>query len=249
MTYRDDREALLHRVEALERELAQAREESQAAQTKLLRLVAKQAAAERAVEEEAAAEQAHVPAPPLALVAVESQREKSSLHPFMAAATVAAGWTLIAAAVGAAVWMLPAVVISAAVAARLAGSGDHVQVVLGELEKRWPSLRIDHDTYRDLLALPRRTVVVRVAVAFEKQPSRGDREKIKQRVRALGSATWDQATMTIASGTLRTGKGKGDTWAFDPEVLRQYCARVFDALVGVHAEHPIEQVWPRARSR
>jgi hypothetical protein len=249
MSYRDDREALLQRVEALERELAQTREERGAARDELALVLAKQALqeAERVVEDEAD-EQPPVPSPPLALVAVHRDREHRSLQPLIAASVVALGWTVLAVAVGAAAWMLPAVVISAAGAARLA-QRDHVRVVVGELEKRWPSLPIDQDTYRELLALPRRTVVVRVAVAFEKLPSRGEREKIKQRVKGLGAVTWEQATLTIASGTLRTSKGKADRWAFDPEVLRAYCARVFDALVGVHAEHPIANVWPRARSR
>lgn len=246
MSYRDDSEALLQRVEALERELAQAREESSAAQTKLILFLAQQAAAD--ADQKVEAEMAAEPAPPLALVAVDREKEKRSFKPLVAAGAAALGWTVLAAVVGAATWMLPAVVVSAAVAARLA-KRDHVRVVLGELEKRWPTLPIDQATYRELLALPRRTVVVRVAVAFEQQPSRGDREKIKQRVKALGAVSWEQATMTIASGTLRTGQGKGDAWAFDPEVIRGYCARVFDALIGVHAEHPIETVWPRARSR
>lgn len=237
VTYRDDREALLMRAEALERELAIARADNERLQ--------------REAEAEAEAEQpappppptttttALVPSPPAPVVPRPSRTQAIG-----AAGVVGAAWSALALAAGAATWMVPAAVASVLGAAWLAPRAG-AWLAGRRLCARWPTLPIDAAAYRELTTHPRRRVVVQIDVTFARPPARTEHRALRDKLRTTGNISFDAATLTISSGTLRTRRDG----IFDPTPIREFCARAFDRLAVLHATHPLTAVRPRAKAR
>jgi hypothetical protein len=234
MSYRDDREALLHRTEALERELTQTREQlaTRTAENEQLQLAVARAEAD---EPEPPAPEA-----PRALVLAQPIRPDRNVAGWL----VGAAWTVGALAIGVTSWMVPAAVVTTLgigwLANRWRAGG------LGRrLGREWPSLPIDAALYGELLSFERRSVVVRIEVGFAAIPNASDRTRIRKRLQGAGALGWEQGALTITSRTLRPSRDG----QFDPEVIRAHCDRVFERLDGLRESYPIEYVRPRAKAR
>jgi len=249
VSYRDDREALLMRAEALERELAKVRADNE-------RLQQEARAAEQA--EAAADDEAPDPAPATALVPVappsalalarvpvppgRAERTRAT----WAAGLVGLAWSALALALGTAPWMVPVSIASVLGAAWFAlGAGSWVAT--RALRTRWPSLPIELAAYRELITRERRSVVVQLDVSFARPISRADRERVRQQLRGAGAIRFDGGNVTITSATLRTRKSPDGT--FDPAPIRAFCDRAFDRLAELQPSHPMTVIRPRAKAR
>ena len=228
--FRDDREALLQRAAALERELertqreaAELREENQALRA-------------RVPEPEPEPEPKPEPRPE------EPKPEPAPLHVTVMIGTVAA-WAIAAFAIGFVPWMLPAAIASTAVAGAVAWRRPRRRPALP------PALPLDREAYRSLLDTTRRTVNVQIDVRFVSPLAPDQRSSIEKLLAAFDLATsWEQETLRLRSRRIRVVRKTMNGKTRDIGPVTRYCEGAFAALARLHLEHPIADVKPRASS-
>ncbi|HEY5934301.1 MAG TPA: hypothetical protein VIU61_06700 [Kofleriaceae bacterium] len=187
MTYRDDRDALLHRVDALEDELERTRREAEQLRADNEKL--------RTPSAPAPIEPPPPPEPTRALVKRRVPLTREGLG-FLAALAGLVPWLAVAVAAGPALWMLPAAVATS---------------VLAAVATRWTRssrvdtlLPFDHASLNRLVSQNRRAVVVKLDVRFDPLPNGSQRKAIKSQLARAGlRPSWADGVLTLSSRRLR----------------------------------------------
>jgi hypothetical protein len=219
VTYRDDRDALLHRVDALEDELERTRREAE-------KLRADNARLRRPPETEPAETVETEPVEPVktesrALVKLPRPSPRS-LRALGAGIASALPWLAAAVVAGPALWMLPAAV-GTAVAAGAA---------LLRFGPRPPRIRtllpFDQASLHELVAQRRRAIVVKLDVRFTPLPSGSQRKAITAQLARAGlRPAWTDGVLTLSSRRLRA-PNKADL--VPPAAIDAFVQRAVGAL-------------------
>jgi hypothetical protein len=233
MAFRDDRDALLHRAEALGRESDRARHEAAELRAENDRL-----------REENERLRARIPEPPAP--ALEVTAPPAPARPgrsWRAAAAAGAGLATFAVALAVA----PALsVIPAGVGAAWLGRAAW---------RRWSARRrrdpdalpVDQGAYAELLATPRHTVVVQIDARFATRLVPDQRRQALQVVTRAGlRAHWEDDLLIVRSRRIRLRRPRSAP--HDPGAIARFCEAAFARLAIVHASWPLAAVTPRPRT-
>ena len=186
MTYRDDRDALLHRVDALEDELERTQREAEQLRADNEKLRTPPAPVEPAP-----------PEPTRALVKRHVPLTREGLG-VLAAAGSLVGWLVVGVAAGPALWMLPATAATALLAAATA------MWTRTRTSRLATGLPFDHASLKRLVSQNRRALVVKLDVRFDPLPSGAQRKAITSQLARAGlRPTWVDGVLTLASRRLR----------------------------------------------
>jgi hypothetical protein len=234
--YRDDREALLQRAEALERELARAREEAAALREE-----------NRGLRERAPAPPAPEPEPPAPPVPALARPGRLDQGAFLGTLAV---WAVVAAFVGGTAWLVP-IAVTTAVVAGLALRRNPAPRRRTPARALPAELPVDRRAHAELLATRRKTLNVQIDVRFAAPLAPTQRAEIEQALAAANlAARWDQDTLQLRSRRLRVARKTDEGLVRDPSPIAGYCEDAFAALARVHRDREIVSVTPRAtRSR
>lgn len=210
MTYRDDRDALLHRVDALEDELERTRREAEQLRADNERLRSPPAPVERAPQREL---------PSRALVKLPEPKPRGRLAIGAGLASLLP-WIGVALAAGPTVWMLSAAAATAVVAAAtMLWAADRPPRVK-------TLLPFDHASLAKLVTQARRSIVIKLDVRFAPLPTGAQRKAITgQLARAGLRPSWTDGVLTLSSRRLRGAKQ-----AVEPSPIYAFVHRALGAL-------------------
>jgi hypothetical protein len=230
--YRDDRDALLERADALARENQRLERENEALRA-------------RAAE----------PAPPAQVQMVEVPAGEAPATGgnglvILGGICAAVAWLVLLAGVETIMVYLAALIATAMVVGTIWERWRERRAV-ARARRRLPSgaLSIDKRAYQVLLETRRKTVNVLLDVTFAVNLAPTQRAQVEQSLAAADlAARWDRETLQVRSRRLRiVRKGEGGA-VRDPTPITEWCELAFAALGRVHEEWPIVLVRPRATS-
>lgn len=227
--YRDDRDALLERAEALARDNQRLERENQELRGK-------------------AAEPMRVQL--VEVPASESPAARGNGWLIAGGIGAAAAWLVLLAGVATTVVYLAALLATALVVGTIWERWRERRARTRARQRRLPGgLPIDKRAYQELLATPRKTVNVLLDVTFAVNLAPTQRSDVEQSLAGADlAARWERETLQVRSRRLRIAR-KGDGGQVrDPGPIAEWCEAAFAALGRVHEEWPIVMVRPRATS-
>lgn len=236
--YRDDRDALLERADALardnerlEREARELREENQELRARV-------------------PDEAEAPAPKPVVELVEVPKERGATWLVLGIVGTAAAWIIYLVGAATAVWGFISLIATALLVGTFWERARERRAAARARRPRLPgALPVDKRAYEELLATRRKTVNVQLDVTFATPLAATQRAGVEQSLAGAGlAARWDRDILQVRTRRLRIVRGRGDSAVRDPSPINEWCERAFAALGRVHEEHPIVQVRPRATS-
>lgn len=279
MSYRDDREALLHRADALEREVEQLRAKSERQRAENSKLKKEAAEREEAAREEAEREvrdddsEATPPTDGAAEVAPEaSSRAPNSVSAHFAGDRAGGVQAIVVArparlerdksrfAIGIVGAAWTAIAFSVGVAAWMVPVSLATVLAVGWLARRSVGWNAGRDMRTRWPSLPidvgayRELVTTArrsVVVRIEVTFQQLSRaDRERVRQKLRGTGAIGRDGTTLTITSGRLRTGrKSRDWEFDAEPIRAFCERVFGRLVAVHETNPVTSVIPRVKPR
>lgn len=221
MTYRDDRDALLHRVDALEGELERTRREAEQLRADNARLKQPTEPAPAEPAEPAEPVEPVEPVPFRVLVKVPRPSTRGWRVIGVGVASTL-GWLTAALVAGPALWMLPV----AAATAIVAGAA---LLRFGPVPPRFQThLPFDHASLNELVSQRRRGIVVKLDVRFAPLPTGSQRKAITAQLSRVGlRPSWTGGMLTLSSRRLRSRK---KSELVEPSAIDAFAQRALAAL-------------------